>query len=261
MARLAWDTAGSRYFEAGVERGVLYVGNAAGVPWTGLISVEETPSRGEIKAHYIDGIKYLNLATRDEFGATIRAYTYPNEFSQCDGTARIRAGLFFGQQSRVSFGFCYRTTVGNDTEGAGHGYKLHLVYNALAMPSSRSASSYSDSVEATEFSWDVSTKSRKVLGSAPTAHVVVDSRYTHPLTMASIEDVLYGSDSDIPRLLTPEELITIFDIPVVWELINNEDGTISISGPDPEVNLVGSGLVELNHSSVSVGEDTITITY
>lgn len=261
MARIAWDTTGSRYFEAGVERGVLYVGNTSGVPWTGLISVEETPTRGEIKSYYIDGIKYLNIATRDEFGATIRAYTYPTEFSQCDGTSRIRAGLFFGQQARQSFGFCYRTAVGNDTEGTTHGYKLHLIYNALAMPSSRSASSYSDTVEATEFSWEITTKSRPVSGTAPTAHVVIDSRYTHPLTMAAYEDILYGSASTVPRLPTPEELVTIFDIPVEWEVIDNADGTIHISGPDSEVDIVAPGFVELDHPSVSVDEDTVTITY
>ena len=262
MAKLAWNVAGSRLFEAGVDRGVLYVGAAAGVAWTGLIGVEETPTGAEPKPLYIDGIKYLNRSFLDEFEATIRAYTYPVEFGQCDGTARIRGGLFFGQQERKEFGFSYRTMVGNDTAGVGFGYKLHLVYNALATPSGRSAGTFNTAPEALEFSWAVSTRPRKVSGAAPTAHVVVDSRFTHPVTMAAIEDILYGSDNAVPRLPTPEELITIFDVPVAWEVVDNEDGTFDISGPDENVREIGNDMLELDHPSVTiVNEDSFAITY
>lgn len=262
MARIAWDAAGTRFFEAGVDRGVLYVGAAAGVPWVGLIAVDENPSGAEPRPYYIDGIKYLNLPTLDEFEATIRAYTYPPEFGQCDGSARIRNGLNFGQQPRKSFGFTYRTMVGNEVQGTQHGYKLHMVYNALAVPSSRTASSISGSAEATEFSWAISTRSRPVAGSAPTAHVTVDSRYTHPVTLQAIEDILYGSESTVARLPTPEELVTIFDVPVEWEVLDNEDGTFEVSGPDEFVQDIGGQMVLINHPSVTVvDEDTFTITY
>lgn len=262
MARIAWNTAGSRFYEAGVDRGVLYVGTSVGVPWIGLISVEESPTGGEAKPYYIDGMKYLNLSNAAEFEATISAYTYPVEFSQCDGTARIRSGLFFGQQQRKSFGFSYRTAVGNDTEGSQHGYKIHLVYNALATPSSSSASSYSDSVEATEFSWSLTTKSRVIPGRNPTAHVIVDSRYTHPVTLEFIEDILYGSETEVSRLPTPQELVDIFDIPVVWEVIDNEDGTFRVAGPDENVRSIGLDRYIIDHPSVTyVDEDSSIITY
>lgn len=262
MARLAWSTAGSRFYEAGVDQGVLYVGAAAGVPWIGLISVDENPSGGEAKPYYIDGIKYLNLSNTEEFEATIKAYTYPVEFSQCDGTARIRNGLFFGQQQRKPFGFSYRTMVGNDTDGSGHGYKIHLVYNALAAPSSRSASSYADSIDPSEFSWALTTKSRPVSGRSPTAHVIVDTRYTHPVTLAAVEDILYGSADAVARLLTPQELLAIFDIPVVWEVIDNGDGTYRVAGPDENVRDIGLNMVLIDHPSVTVVDaDSFTITY
>lgn len=259
--RLTWDTTGSRVFEAGVDRGVLYVGAAAGVPWIGLIGVDEAPTGAEPKPLYIDGIKYLNRAMTDEFEATIIAYTYPVEFGQCDGTARIRGGLFFGQQERKSFGFSYRTMVGNDVRGLKHGYKLHLVYNALAIPSGRARKTFNASPEAIELSWAVTTKPRKVAGAAPTAHVVVDSRYTHPVTMAAIEDILYGNENSVARLPTPEELIVIFDIPVAWEVVDNEDGTFDISGPDDNVREIGNDMIEIDHPSVTVDQDSFTITY
>lgn len=262
VSRITWSAAGTRFYEAGVDRGVLFVGNAIGVPWTGLIAVDETPTGSEAKPRYIDGVKYLNLPSTEEFEATIRAYTYPVEFAQCDGTARIRTGLFFGQQKRKSFGFSYRSFVGNDTEGIAHGYKIHLVYNALATPSSRSANSFNDSVEAAEFSWALTTKSRKIAGHAPTAHIVIDSRYTHPVTMAVIEDLIYGSDETVAHLPTPEELIAIFDVPVVWAVVDNEDGTFTVSGPDENVVDIGLDMVQIDHPSVVVvDEDTFTITY
>lgn len=260
MSRIAWNAAGSRFYEAGVDRGVLYIGTAAGVPWSGLISVDENPTGGEAKPYYIDGEKYLNMSSNEEFEATIRAYTYPVEFSECDGSSRVRDGLFFGQQGRKTFGFCYRTKIGNDLNGVDHGYKLHLVYNALATPSSKSISTFGDSPEASDFSWNLSTKSRKVSGYRSTAYVVVDSRYTHPVTLGSIEDILYGSDSGISRLPTPEELVTIFDIPVVFEVADNEDGTFTVAGPGDTVLDIGLGKFVVDYGTVvEVDPDTYTI--
>ncbi len=263
MSRIAWTAVGSRYYEAGVDRGVLYIDSSAGVPWVGLISVDENPGGGESRAFYIDGVKYLNLATIEEFEATIKAYTYPIEFSQCDGTARIRNGLYFGQQLRKSFGFSYRTMVGNDVSGAPYAYKIHLVYNALATPSPRSATSYGESPEAYEFSWNLTTKPRSASGISPTAHIIIDSRYTHPVTLAAVEDVLYGSSSEVARLLSPEDLITIFDTPVAWEVTDNGDGTFLVAGPEENVMDIGFGMVTIDHPSVNdtFTEDSFTITY
>lgn len=260
MARIAWSTAGSRFYEAGVDRGVLYVDTLAGVPWIGLIGVDEAPSGGEAVPRYIDGEKYLNLAAVEEFNATIRAYTYPVEFAQCDGSARVRNGLFFGQQRRNPFGFSYRTKVGNDVDGPEHGYKIHLVYNALATPSSRAASTFADSVDPSDFSWTISTKSRRISGYSSTAYVVVDSRYTHPTTLMSIEDILYGTESTISRLPTPEEIIDIFDIPVMWEVIDNEDGSYRIADPGSAIVDLGLGMFSIDHENVvAIDEDTYTI--
>lgn len=262
MARIAWNTTGSRVYEAGVDRGVLYVESLAGIPWVGLISVDEKPNGGEATPYYIDGIKYLNLSNTEEFEASINAYTYPFEFSQCDGTAQIRSGLFFGQQKRKSFGLSYRTMIGNDVAGSSYGYKVHLVYNALATPSTRSATSYSDSVEASAFRWDLTTTPRSVSGYNPTAHVVVDSRHTHPTIMGLIEDILYGSDAEVSRLPTPEELITIFDTPLEFSVTDNSDGSYLIAGPDDIVMNIGTGRYTIDHSSVeSIDGETYAIVY
>lgn len=260
MSRIAWNAIGSRFFEAGVDRGVLYIGTSAGVPWVGLISVDENPTGGEPKPYYLDGVKYLLLSSTEEFEATIKAYTYPVEFAECDGTARVRTGLFFGQQGRKNFGFSYRTKVGNDLNGVDNAYKIHLVYNALAAPSTKSVSTFGDSPEASDFSWNLTTKSRKVSGYQSTAHVVVDSRYTHPVTLGSIEDILYGTDSGIPRLPTPEELVTIFDIPVVFEVTDNEDGSFVVAGPGDSVLEIGLGKFVVDYTTVvDNGDDTFTI--
>lgn len=262
MARLAWNSVGYRIYEAGVDRGVLYIGNLAGLPWSGLISVDETPVSSDIKAYYIDGIKYLQIAQAGEFEASIKAYTYPEEFSQCDGTARIRSGLFFGQQERKPFGFSYRTMVGNDVSGSNAGYKIHLVYNAIATPSPRSATTYNDSVEVSEFTWNIYTKSRPVPGYSPTAHVVIDSRSTHPITLATIEAILYGSESNVPRLLTPEELIAIFDVPIEFSITDNEDDTFTISGPNEIVTDIGLDRFTISHDSVVIIDaDSFALNY
>jgi hypothetical protein len=262
MARIAWSVAGSRFYEAGVDRGVLYIGESAGVPWIGLISVDENPTGGEAKPLYLDGEKFLNLSSREEYEATIKAYTYPPEFGQCDGTAQVRPGLSFTQQRRLPFSFSYRTMVGNDTEGAQHGYKIHLVYNALVTPSTKSLSSFSDSIEASDFSWNLTTKARRFSGLMPTSHVVIDSRYTHPITLASIEAALYGSDNFVARMPTPEEIVDIYDVPVVFAVHDNGDGSYLVGGPDDQVTDIGLDQFIIDHPSVTVIDaDTSTITY
>ena len=210
MARLDWNATGVRFYETGVDRGVLYVGDAPGVAWTGLTSINEAPTGGDARAFYIDGVKYLNLASSEEFEATINAFSSPPEFGPCDGTVSIQNGLFVTQQPRKQFGFSYRTKIGNDTDGAEHAYKIHLVYNALAKPSSRDNGTMGDSTDPTGFSWAITTLPPSMTGYKPTAHMVIDSRYTLASTLVTVEDILYGSDTNSPRLPSPDELIAIF---------------------------------------------------
>lgn len=215
MAKLAWDTVGERFYETGVDRGVLYIPDNAGVyntgyAWNGLVSVTESPSGAEANAQYADNIKYLNLVSAEEFGATIEAYTYPSEFAQCDGTATPSAGLAIGQQSRKTFGLAYRTRIGNDLAGTDLGYKLHLIYGALAAPTEKAYSTINDSPEAITFSWDITTTPVDVTGFKPTAQLTVDSTKVSSTKLAELEALLYGTDGVEPKLPTPNEIIALF---------------------------------------------------
>ena len=213
MAKLTWDATGERLYETGVKMGVLYVQTGGtypkGVAWNGLTAVTESPSGAEPTALYADDIKYLNLMSNEEFGATIEAYTYPDEFAECDGSASIADGVYIGQQSRKTFGMCYRTVLGNDTENNDHGYKLHLIYGALAAPSEKDYATINDSPEAITFSWEVSTTPVEVTGHKPTASITIDSTKTDPSKLAALEDILYGKESNEPRLPLPNEIITL----------------------------------------------------
>lgn len=211
MTRLAWGVVGERVFEAGVDRGVLYIDDADGVAWNGLTAVSESPSGGEVSEHYIDGIKYLVEMTSEEYEATIEAYTYPDEFGVCDGTQSVKNGLFVTNQSRKPFGLCYRTKIGNDVDGVDHGYKLHLVYNVLAAPSERPNNTMSESVDPFNFSWKVTTKPPSFVGYKPTAHLVVDSRETPSDLLIQIEDILYGTATTGARLPSIPEFIFLFE--------------------------------------------------
>lgn len=218
MAKLVWDNTGDRYYETGVKMGVLYpqVGGAypTGVVWNGLTSVTESPSGAEANAQYADDIKYLNLYSAEEFGATINAYTYPDEFAVCDGSAEIATGAYIGQQNRQAFGLCYRTTYGNDTEGNEYGYKIHIIYGAKASPSEKAYNTINDSPEPIEFSWEVTTTPVNVTGFKPTANMVIDSTKVDSTKLAALEDILYGKDGTTStatdaRLPLPDEIITL----------------------------------------------------
>lgn len=211
MTQLVWSAVGERVFEAGIDRGVLYVDGADGVAWNGLVSVAESPSGGEVTSYYIDGIKYHNSVASEEFEATIEAYTYPEEFGQCDGTVPVKYGLFATQQPKKSFGLCYRTKIGNDVDGIDHGYKLNLVYNAMASPTDRPNNTISESIDAYNFSWKIVTRPPMMTGYKPTAHFVIDSREVPDDLMIQISDILYGSATTPPRLPSVGELIYIFD--------------------------------------------------
>lgn len=214
MAKLVWDKTGERMYETGVKMGVLYVQeNGAypkGVAWNGLTAVTESPSGAEATPMYADDIKYLNLLSNEEFGATIEAYTYPEEFGQCDGSADIATGVKVGQQARKSFGLCYRTTLGNDVDGNEHGYKLHLIYGAMAAPSEKAYATINDSPEAITFSWEVTTTPVAVEGLKPTATITIDSTKADPTKLKALEDKLYGdASSGTASLPLPDEVLTI----------------------------------------------------
>lgn len=213
MSKLVWDQTGERLYETGVKYGVLYVQEGAaypkGVAWNGLTAVTESPSGAEATALYADDIKYLNLMSAEEFGATIEAYTYPDEFMACDGSASLSEGVYIGQQARKSFGLCYRTTIGNDVVNNDYGYKLHLIYGALASPSEKAYSTINDSPEAITFSWEVSTTPVNVTGHKPTACLTIDSTKVAPEKLAALEEVLYGKEQAEPRLPLPDEVVQI----------------------------------------------------
>lgn len=213
MSKIVWDQTGERLYETGVKQGVLYIPASGvyskGVAWNGLTAVTESPSGAEATALYADDIKYLNLMSNEEFGCTIEAYTYPDEFAACDGSASLAKGVSIGQQPRKTFGLCYRTTLGNDTDGNDYGYKLHMVYGCLAAPSEKAFSTINDSPEAITFSWEVSTTPVNVAGHKPTAHLEIDSTKADPTKLAALEAILYGSEESEPRLPLPDEIATL----------------------------------------------------
>lgn len=253
MSKIVWDRAGEHIYETGVDHGVLYPTMSGvygtGVPWNGLTSVSESPSGAESTAQYADNIKYLNLISAEEFGATIEAFTYPPEFSVCDGSAEPVPGVMIGQQTRRPFGLSYRTLIGNDLENTDYGYKLHLIYGATASPSERAYSTVNDSPEAITFSWEVTTTPVEVPGYKPTASLTVDSTKVSPANMAKLEAILYGSDGAEPRLPMPEEVIALIG--------SSNAVTITVSAPEISDDILGMTAADLQ-SNISVAGDVIS---
>lgn len=214
MSKLVWDQTGERTYETGVKQGVLYPQAAGGtypkgVAWNGLTAVTESPSGAEATALYADDIKYLNLMSVEEFGATVEAYTYPDEFAECDGSAEIATGVMIGQQKRKAFGMCYRTSLGNDVDGNDYGYKLHIIYGAMAAPSEKAYATINDSPEAITFSWELTTTPVSVTGFRPTASITIDSTKVDAKKLQALEAVLYGSEDSEARLPLPDEIVTL----------------------------------------------------
>lgn len=214
MSKLVWDQTGERIYETGVKNGVLYVQGVGGtydkgVAWNGLTAVTESPSGAEATPLYADDIKYLNLMSNEEFGATIEAYTYPEEFAECDGSASIAKGVYIGQQARKTFGLSYRTVIGNDVDSNDYGYKLHLIYGALAAPSEKAYATINDSPEAITFSWEITTTPVNVKGFKPTASVTIDSTKVEAEKLAALEAILYGTEEKEARLPLPDEIATL----------------------------------------------------
>lgn len=215
MAELVWDQTGQRFYETGVDHGVLYLPDSQGayvdgVAWNGLTSVSESPSGAEPNAQYADNIKYLNLFSAEEFSATIEAFTYPEEFNQFDGLGTPSPGVLVGQQARRNFGLSYRTLVGNDIDGNDHGYKIHLVYGCMASPSEKAYNTVNDSPEPITFSWEVSTTPVAVPGMKPTSIITVDSTQVDAASLAALEQTLYGTAGVDPSLPLPGTIISMF---------------------------------------------------
>lgn len=221
--KLVWDKTGEHFYETGVKNGVLYPMSAngtypKGVAWNGLTAITESPSGAEATALYADDIKYLNLMSNEEFGATVEAYTYPDEFAECDGSASLTEGVYIGQQARKTFGLCYRTTLGNDAKGNDYGYKLHIIYGAMASPSEKAYSTINDSPDAITFSWELSTTPVAVANFKPTASLTIDSTKVDAAKLTALEEILYGKDGTgedhttgavDPRLPLPDEIATL----------------------------------------------------
>lgn len=213
MSKLTWDLTGERLYETGVKMGVLYPQTAGaypkGVAWNGLTAVTESPSGAEASPFYADDIKYFNLMSAEEFGATIEAYMYPDEFGECNGEGTLADGVTIGQQPRKAFGMCYRTILGNDTDGNEYGYKIHIIYGALAAPSEKAYATVNESPEPITLSWELTTTPIAVQGHKPTATLTIDSTKVDAEKLAALEAVLYGSEDTEARLPLPDEIATM----------------------------------------------------
>ena len=217
MSKLVWDQSGKRLYETGVDHGVLYpiqTGGvySKGVAWNGLTAVTESPSGADVNDIYADNMKYLGLVGAEKFGATVEAYTYPDEFAECDGSVELVKGATIGQQNRKVFGMVYRTVIGNDVDGNEHGYKLHLIYGATAAPSEKAYNTINEDPEAITFSWELSTTPINVTGHKPTASLTIDSTKTDPTKLAELEKILFGDTETEPRLPLPDEIAQLLNV-------------------------------------------------
>lgn len=258
MTQLTWGDVGQRFYEIGVDRGVLYVDDV-GYAWNGLVSVDEKPTGGEAKAYYIDGVKYLNLSAKEEFEATISAFYSPAAFDECDGLSSIQPGLSVAQQRRKSFGLSYRTKLANDVDGSDYGYKIHIIYNALAVPAQRNNSTIDDDPEAPLIVWSLTTKPVVVPGVSRTAHFIIDSTLAIPDAVSNLEDILYGTVDNPPALPTPEQLIGLFTAPFEFLVVDLGGGVFNISSGLSVIDL-GGGVFQITHDNVvPIDADSATI--
>lgn len=258
MATIVWDRVGERLFETGVDRGVLYPAAGGGVPWNGLISVDRTSSGGETKSNYIDGYKYQNRSSVDEYVATLQAYTYPDEFESCSGLVSIGNGLSIGFQRRKSFGLSYRTKIGNDVLGLDLGYKIHIVYNCLATPSQLSYKTVGEEIDSSLMTWTVTTKPVKVSGMLHSAYFVVDSTRAPVSAMQDLEVILYGTELVEPRLPSQNELIGIFVDESSFTVTDLGGGEFEISGSDLAVFEVFLDNFQITNSGVTAVDEDLT---
>lgn len=224
MAALMWDQVGDRRFETGIDRGVLFLTDGRAVPWNGLTGIDDASSM-DANSFYLDGVKYLERFLPGDFSATLKAFTYPDEFNEVIGVRRVRQGLYFHGQKPKQFHLCYRTRIGNDIDGVDHGYRLHILYNLVAKPSSVSFDSLGDKTDGAEFSWELSSTPPIPVGLIPTTHISIDSTTTDPDRLAAVERLLYGTDVDEPRLPPPPEFTALFEMYDTLVVVDNGDGT------------------------------------
>lgn len=262
MTKLQWNVPGSRLYETGVDRGVLYIGDDPGVPWNGLTNVSEQPTGGSVRSYFMDGVNYLNLIGRETFQASLTAFFSPPEFDLCDGSIELAKGFSVTQQRRRMFGLSYRTRIGNDLQASDYGYKIHLVYNALAAPAQKSYDSMNSAPETSDLSWTIIARPRKLAEAAPGAHFIIDSTKTSNVAMAALEDILYGTDVAAPRLPTPEEIIDLIGIlSTVFVVTDNGNGTMTVDGDADSTIDNGDGTITLTAPSViDNGDGTFTAT-
>jgi hypothetical protein len=260
MAKLIWDAPGERLYSAGLDRGVLYLTDNSGVPWNGLVSVDEDLKDEKVDPVYIDGVKYLGIPAQGDYEAKLSALTYPDEFLEYDGWGDFGEGLFVDNQPVKRFGLSYRTKIGNDLEEIDHGYKIHLVYNLLAIPESHTHKTLSIQPSPTLFSWKLRATPVELSGYAPTAHYTFDSTILNPYLIAEIEAILYGNDVDDARLPTIQELSTLI---VDWDLItitDNGDGTWTAEGPDDLITMTGPHSFQIDQvDAIYLDEDTYEV--
>jgi hypothetical protein len=260
VARLTWDDVGSRYYETGVDRGVLYVPGFSGVAWNGLISITENPTGGTAKPFYIDGVKHLNTSYSEEFEATIEAFTYPELFEECEGYSTPFPGFFVTAQPRKPFSLVYRTKIGNDIDGVDRGYKLHLIYNALPEPPQRTNATMGDKVDPTHFSWKITTRAPAISGYKRTAHFVIDSTDVDPISLAALEDVLYGSVLAEASIPDPVGVFAIFAANSSFVVIDHGDGSWTATGTSLEVVDHGDGTFDIDAPGATIiSSDTYTL--
>lgn len=259
MPRITWGDAGTRSYETGVDRGVLYIDGSDGVPWNGLNSVAEAPTGGTATPFYVDGEKYINTHSREEFEATITAYTYPTEFEVCDGTASIRPGLLITQQKRQSFGLSYRSMVGNDLSST-LDYKIHIVYNALAAPTTWTHKSMTDAASIDDFVWKLTTLAPPISGFKRSAHLVLDSRELDPLVLTGLEGILYGNDVDAARLPFLDEIVDMIDTGNMLVVVDNGDGTYTLTAPISDLTMLDSNTFQLTWPTATpIDANTFTV--
>jgi hypothetical protein len=258
MSRLDWNGVGERFYEAGVDRGVLYVPGQDGVPWNGLTAVSEKPSGGDVTAYYYDGQKYLNVSDPEEYVASIEAFTYPDEFMACDGTGTLDLGFYIKHQPRSPFSMSYRSLIGNDTQGTLNGYKIHLIYNAMAEPTSVDHKSLTDAVDPDVFSWDISVLAPVVYGFRGSGHYVIDSRKLHAGALIAVEDILYGTDSTDPRIPAYDEILTVIASYADITVVDNGDGTYTIVADDDAL-MVSTDEFTLTSLSATISGDEFTV--
>jgi len=242
-------------FEAGIDRGVLYI-DGEGFPWSGLVSVNETPSGGEPRPYYLDGVKRLNLSSKVEYEAIITALFSPPEFDDCDGLDSLRPGLLVSQQAKKSFGFCYRTRIGNDTSNIDHGYKIHIIYNALATPTDHNYETINGSPSPTLLSWRITTTPIPIPEAVRSSHLVIDTTRALPFAVAELEAILYGTELSDPRLPDPEEIISIFTDSSTFLVIDLGSGQFEISGSDLAVFMLSPGQYQITHDNVVPVDET-----